>query len=80
MAETQHTAQHQVDGLAVAVANPDELPVGEWQVWIGPSGADPVGSDDGTIIGYGATRNEAIAMAWARVQQLGADLFGRLHS
>jgi hypothetical protein len=76
MADTQHNA-HTVNPLAIGILDPDRWPdvVGEWQVWIGPAGDDPVGSDDATLIGYGSTRYEAVAMAQQRAAQLVADLF-----
>jgi hypothetical protein len=78
MADTHHTAQHQGDGLAIGLFDPATWPaVAEWQVWIGPAGDDPVGSSDGTLLGYGATRDEALAMARTRVGQLSADLLSR---
>lgn len=83
MADTQHTAPKQGDELAIGIFGP-HLPawpiVGEWQVWIGPSGDDPVASDFGTLLGHGDTRDAAIAMARARVRQLSADLFERFQA
>lgn len=83
MADTQHTAQNPGDGFAIGIFDPNHPAwpvVGEWQVWIGPAGCDPVASDDGLLLGHGATRDAALAMARSRVRQLSADLFesGRL--
>jgi len=73
MADKQHTAE-QIDGrdgLALAIVDPADLPgVNEWSVWIGPAGADPTASDDGTLIGFGPTRESAIAMAKRRLTEL----------
>lgn len=72
MADSQHTAE-QIDGrdgLALAIVDPHDLGVGEWTVWVGPAGADPTASDDGTLIGFGPTRESAIAMAKRRLTEL----------
>lgn len=72
MADSQHSATVEDysdrSGLALAVADPADLPgVHEWTVWIGPVGANPVGSDDGTLVGYGSTKAAALAMAKCRL-------------
>lgn len=83
MADTQHTAQHPVDGLAIGVLDPNDPSwpaVREWQIWIGPAGEDPVASDLATLLGHGDTRDAAFQMAIRRGRRLVADLIARVHA
>lgn len=83
MADTQHTAENQADGLAIGVLDPNDPKwpaVREWQIWLGPTGEDPVASDLATLLGHGDTRDAAFHMAIRRSRRLVSDLIARVHA